>query len=361
MRLELLDPRAPEVERIWRELDEPSSRSFFTSWPWMENWLACLPRDQAPELAVIRDTHGKALAAFFVRRTSVTRLRVVRSRALYFNVTGNPRLDNLTIEYNGLVGRDVGIGQLVDLLPGEWDELFLPALRPDAFGGLSDLVIRGYRVRIERTVPVHLVELARVRESSYLKLLGSQTRSQVRRAQREAGKVEVSFATDVAGALAIYGELVALHQAQWTARGEPGAFADPWFDRFHRRLIAQRFAHGEIQLLRLNNEDGPLGALYNFVHRGRVLQYQSGMATFQNKHLKPGFVAHTAAIEHAAAAGYDFYDFLAGDMRYKKSLGTSSTNLVWARVQRLRLRFLVEDRVREIVRARRAAREAARS
>ena len=351
----------PEVERIWRELDEPSSRSFFTSWAWMENWLACLPRDQAPELAVIRDSRDQPLAAFFVRRTPVTRLRVLRSRAMFFNVTGNPRLDNLTIEYNGLVGRDVSIGQLVDLLPGEWDELFLPALRPDAFGGLSELVIRGYRVRIERTVPVHLVELARVRESGYLKLLGGQTRSQVRRSQREAGAVEVEFASDVDSALAIYGELVALHQAQWTARGEPGAFADPWFDRFHRRLIAQRFRHGDIELLRLRNADGPIGALYNFVHHGRVLQYQSGMATFEDKHMKPGFIAHTAAIEHAAAAGHDFYDFLAGDVRYKKSLATSSTSLIWARVQRLRLRFLVEDRLREIVRARRAARETARS
>ncbi len=312
----------------------------------MENWLACLPKDQAPELAVIRDDN-KPLAAFFVRRTPLVRLRVVRSRALYFNVTGNQRLDNLWIEYNGLVGRDIGIGKLVDLLPGDWDELFLPGMRSDAFGGLGELVIRGFRVRVERTVPVYFVELARVRETGYLKLLGSQTRSQVRRAQREAGDVKVEVATDLPTALDIYTQLTALHQAQWTARGEPGAFADPWFDRFHRRLIRTRFEHGEIQLLRLSNGDGVIGALYNFVQRGRVLQYQSGMATFENKHLKPGFLAHTAAIEHAAAAGHAIYDFLGGDMRYKKSLATASGTLVWGRVQRLRLRFLVEDRLRE--------------
>jgi CelD/BcsL family acetyltransferase involved in cellulose biosynthesis len=356
VRLELVDSRAPEVERIWRELDEPTSRSFFTSWAWMENWLACVPRDQAPELAVIRDDHHP-IAAFFVRRAPLVRLRVVRSRAMYFNVTGNARLDDLLIEYNGLVGREVGIGQLVDLLPGEWDELFLPGLRPDAFGGLVENVVRGFRVRIDRTVPVHYVELARVRETGYLKLLGGQTRSQVRRAQREAGEVEVEVAGDPAHALAIYGELTALHQTHWQTRGEPGAFADPWIDRFHRRLITQRFAHGEIQLLRLRGATGTLGALYNFVHRGRVLQYQSGLATFENKHLKPGFLAHAAAIEHAARAGHDIYDFLAGDVRYKKSLATASTTLIWGRVQRQRLRFLVEDRLREIVRAHRAARE----
>ncbi|MBL9013553.1 MAG: GNAT family N-acetyltransferase [Myxococcales bacterium] len=354
MQLELVDFRSPEVERIWRDLDDQASRSFFTSWGWMENWLACLPRDEAPELAVLRD-QARPVSAFFLRRAARVRLGVVKSRALYFNITGNRQLDELVVEYNGLVGREVSIGVLMDSLPLDWDELFLPALRPDAFGGLSELVFRGFKVRIERTVPVHFVELARVREQGYLKLLGGQTRSQVKRAQREAGDVKLELASDVASALAIYEEMVQLHQASWKARGEPGAFADPWFDRFHRRLIAKRFAHGDIQLLRLSNQHGPIGALYNFVHRGKVLQYQSGFASFENKHLKPGFLAHTAAIEHAAAAGREVYDFLAGDVRYKKSLGTASTQLTWAKVQRLRLRFLVEDRLRDIVRARREA------
>jgi hypothetical protein len=354
MELELLDFQSPDVERIWRELDDPVSRSFFTSWAWMENWLACLPRDLVPKLAVIRD-QGKPVTAFFLRKVPIVRLGILKSRAIYFNVTGNERLDELLLEYNGVVGREISIGMLMDSLPLEWDDLFLPALRPDAFGGLSELVLRGFKVRIERTVPVHFVELARVREQGYLKLLGGQTRSQVKRAQREAGDVTVEIAADLPRARAIYDEMVQLHQASWKARGKPGAFADPWFDRFHRRLIQQRFAHGEIQLVRLSNAGGPIGALYNFVHRGRVLQYQSGLAAFESKHLKPGFLAHTAAIEHAAAAGHEVYDFLAGDMRYKKSLATSSTTLMWARVQRLRLRFLVEDRLRDIVRARREA------
>ena len=356
MRLELLDPRAPEVERIWRELDEPNSRSFFTSWGWMENWLACLPPEYLPRLAVLRDSHGKALTAFFLRDARLTRLRMVKSNALYFNCTGNQRFDNLTIEYNGVVGREMSISQLIDHVPGNWDEMFLPALRSDAFHGLEEVVYRGYRVRIERTVPAHMVELARVRESGYIPLLGKKTRAHIRKSQREAGNVETEFATDVPSALSIYRDMVALHQAQWTARGEPGAFADPWFDRFHRRLIADRFAHGEIQLVRLRNQDGPLAALYSFIHHGRVLQYQSGRALVENENVKPGYLAHTAAIEHAAKAGHSLYDFMGGDVHYKECLATSSTSLVWCRVQRLRLRFLVEDRVREIVRSRRAAR-----
>jgi len=58
-------------------------------------------------------------------------------------------------------------------------------------------------------------------------------------------------------------------------------------------------------------------------------------------------VCHAAAIDHAAASGLAVYDFLGGDMRYKKSLATDENTLVWARVQRRRLRFFVEDRVRD--------------
>jgi CelD/BcsL family acetyltransferase involved in cellulose biosynthesis len=129
-------------------------------------------------------------------------------------------------------------------------------------------------------------------------------------------------------------------------KGETRSLRGPLVRSFPRRLIAQRFAHGEIQLLRVRGERGTLGCLYNYLHRGRVLQYQSGMASFENQHLKPGFVCHAAAIEHAASAGHAIYDFLGGDVRYKKSLSTDATSLVWACVQRPRARFFVEDRVR---------------
>ena len=50
------------------------------------------------------------------------------------------------------------------------------------------------------------------------------------------------------------------------------------------------------------------------------------------------------------------YDFLAGDMRYKDNLSTDRGELLWVCVQRPRARFLLEDRLRAWVHARRAAR-----
>lgn len=343
MKLELLDPYSSEAEQTYRHLEHVSRPAYFLTWAWVSNWLALLPRTHAPLLAVIVAA-GAPLAAFFLAKRYIVRSRVMPSRALYFNTTGVRRLDNVFIEYNGLVGHDVPLPDLLSIVPRGWDELYLPALRPDAFGGVA--TTPDTRVIVERTVPTMHVDLAAAREKGYLALLSGQTRSQVRRAQREAGPLAIEVATDTAQALDIYSELVTLHMAQWRAKGKPGAWADPWFDRFHRRLIAERFAHGEIQLVRARSATGPVGCLYNFVHGGRVLQYQSGFASFANDKLKPGFICHAAAVEHAAAAGHDIYDFLAGSQRYKKQLSTDTTHMIWARVQRRRLRFWVEDHVR---------------
>jgi hypothetical protein len=343
VKLELVDPYSRDAERIWRDLESVSRPAYFLTWAWVSNWLACLPRAHAPWLAVIAAA-GAPVAAFFLAKRTIVRSQIVPSRSLYVNTTGVLRFDMLWIEYNGLVGRDMPLVELLPLLPSGWDELYLPALRESAFGDVTSTP--DARVVIDRKVPVPYVDLAQARAKGYLALLSGQTRSQVRRAQREAGEVAVEIARDPQTAIDIYMELGALHTQQWRAKGKPGAFADPWFDRFHRKLIAQRFAHGEIELVRVRHRGGPIGCLYNFVHDGRVLQYQSGFATFENEKLKPGFVTHAAAIEHAAANGHAIYDFLAGDQRYKKQLSTGATTMLWARVQRRRLRFLVEDQLR---------------
>jgi CelD/BcsL family acetyltransferase involved in cellulose biosynthesis len=141
-------------------------------------------------------------------------------------------------------------------------------------------------------------------------------------------------------------------QRAWQQRGQPGAWADPWFDTFHRRLIAQRFRHGEIQLVRLRAGDVTLGCLYNFVSHGRVLVYQTGINPGVDKNLKPGFLTHMFAVEHNAREGHAIYDFLGGDAQYKASLGTDATTIVWARVQRRRAIFALEDAARTWKRSR---------
>ncbi|HSN27451.1 MAG TPA: GNAT family N-acetyltransferase, partial [Kofleriaceae bacterium] len=252
----------------------------------------------------------------------------------------------LVIEHNGVVGG--AVTDLLDALPASCDELFVP---------LADEVPRvppHLELRIDGEVASYYVDLALVRAHGYAALLGRSTRSQLRRAEKRAGALSLDLPTDAAGALACYDELVAHHQQRWQARGCPGVFADPWFDRFHRRLIARRFAHGEIQLARVHAGGATLGCLYNFVCGGRVLFYQSGIPTPAHAHDKPGYLCHARAIEHSASEGHAIYDLLGGDARYKGSLATAATRLVSFRVQRRRPWFALEAAASRALRSWRA-------
>lgn len=341
--LELVDSRAARTEAIWRDLECAAHPSYFLTWGWVKNWLAMLPSGDLPMLAVIRHA-GEITGAFFLGRRRLLRHGVVPSRAAFINATGIPKYDELCIEHNGLLGSGCTLAQLVELLPDDWDELFLPGVDRATFHNLD--VPHGYRVRAQHEVASPFVDLARVRATGdYLSLLSANTRSQIRRARRRIGACELEVAGSLGDALAIYDELVALHGTSWRARGQPGAFADPWFEQFHRRLIEQRFAHGEIQLLRLRSGSATIGCLYNLVAGGRVLFYQSGLAECSDPIIKPGLLCHAAAITHCAEAGHAVYDLLGGSARYKASLATDATQLTWLRVQRERLRFAIEQRV----------------
>jgi CelD/BcsL family acetyltransferase involved in cellulose biosynthesis len=351
--LEMMDPYAARAEAIWRDLERTARPAYFLTWSWIENWLAMLPREEIPALAVIR-RDGEPAGAFFLGRRLRVRHHVLPSRGMFVNATGVESHDELCIEHNGLLGPGCSIGQLVELLPDDWDELFLPGVDLEAFRDVD--VPAGYRVRVERTCPAPFVDLARVRAAGdYLAVVSSNTRAQIRRARRRLGDEALEVAASLPEALAFYDELIALHTASWRARGQPGAFADPWFERFHRRLIEQRFAHGEIQLVRLRgggaaagSGGATLGCLYNLIANGRVLFYQSGLAAFDDPVVKPGLVCHAAAIAHCAAAGHEVYDLLGGAGRYKAQLATGTTQLGWLCVQRARLRFAIEDRMRDL-------------
>jgi CelD/BcsL family acetyltransferase involved in cellulose biosynthesis len=341
--LELLDAREPRVEATWRLLEARAQPPFFLSWGWVENWRAALPADETPQLAVISN-EGVPLAAFFLGRRRTRRHVVLPTTSLYLNATGLPRRDDVCIEHNGLLaapGAARSLGDVVELLPPDWDELNLPAIDRYAFDDLGAPSSR-FNVQIVREALAPFVDLDAVRgvEGGYAALLDSSTRTQLQRALRQVGELSVEVAEEERHALDIFDELVERHPRR--------VFADPWLERFHRRLILRRLRHGEIQLLRVRAERRTLGCMYNFVFRGRVTFYQAALATDDDPQVLPGYVCHAAAIGHNALAGHAVYDFL-GDRHdtAKRHLATGTSRLVWLRVQRPLTRFTIENQVRK--------------
>lgn len=345
--------------RRWEALQSRCAGSYFTTWGWVGCWLRALPPAARPQVLQARqDGELVGLALIGARRR--VRRKLISSRSLFLNETGDPHFDQLTVEHNGILAPPTLAAAVTRaaaarlLSRGGWDELVLRRL--DTLVGLEPVREARKTVLIEELrAPSHFVDLRALREAGtpYLAAVSGNTRYQIKRTLKEYAKhgpLSVAPAQTVEQALEYLARLKDLHQAYWVRKGEPGAFANDFFDRFHRMLVAARFTRGEIQLLRVGTQGEAIGYLYNFVHDGVVCNYQSGFRYDQGPQLKPGIASHYLAIEHNLQNNAVRYDFLAGDYQYKKSLGTHAGEMIWAIVRRERLRFQAEDALRRVKR-----------
>ncbi|MGQ0598712.1 GNAT family N-acetyltransferase [Aquabacterium sp.] len=330
--LESPPPRAT-LAAWWRALESRATATFFTSWSWIGCWLNILPPHLQPQLLVARE--GEVIVGLgLVIRGRSHLLRVIPVPCWRLHATGEVEFDCLTIEYNGFLAEESRAMPIKDamldfLLTRTGVSRFEITKAEARFAELAAAhQQRGVLVRTAELAS-YIVDLNEVRQQAegYIPLLSANTRSQVRRSlsgYRKLGEVTLTQAGSAQEAKAFLNALRALHAQKWEERGEESAFVSSKVaEQFHDLVIEEAFDRGEIQLLRILVGDTELGYLYNFVHRGRVVFYQSGFRTgLLDKQDRPGLVCHALAIEHNAQNGQHIYDFTAGDYRYKSSLAT---------------------------------------
>jgi hypothetical protein len=341
------------VEEIWKTMLGKSSHSYFTSWGWISTWIKSLPAESGVRLVVgYRD--DTPILAFFTGNRKYLKYGLLPSRILSLNSTGNPYYDCLYIEYNSILNdADSGpfVQELLDYLESlDWDEFILPGMSPEFIQNIGMLDDNGsgrFHVLSDKVNNSYYVDLEKIRAAGvdFMKLLSVNKRSQIRRSIKQYeldGQVEIREAQSPDEALAMFDDLVAMHQKEWNRRGQSGAFSNQYMLQFHKELIRSRFDHHEVQLLKIGNNVKTIGYLYCFVYRGDVLFYQSGFSYSAENVYRPGLVSHYYAILHNAAKGMKTYDFLAGESDYKKSLSTDSISMYWMRWIKSRRRFPIE-------------------
>jgi CelD/BcsL family acetyltransferase involved in cellulose biosynthesis len=350
----------------WRDLEGRADASFFLSWCWIGTWLASLPEAARPHVLTVR-RDGEIVGLCTIGHATSRRNVVFMSNALYLNETGKSAWDVLAVEYNGILAdrrwADRATEAVLESLiadQGGWDELFLSGIPCGgrAWDYASFAEQHGLSARQITQSPCRYVDLDRVRNSGrdYLYFLNRNTRYQIRRSFRRYerhGQLAFTPARDVAEARSYFDEMKQLHQAYWTGRGRPGSFAMPFFEAFHRRLIEAGTASGSVELVRVSAGDTVVGVLYNFIWAGHVYNYQCGLAYQADNAIKPGLVSHALAVPHYLARGFKIYDLMAGDARYKRSLCTDASTLVWLSARRRRFKFKLEDMLHAVKRVRR--------
>jgi CelD/BcsL family acetyltransferase involved in cellulose biosynthesis len=297
----------------WLDLERRAVCSFFQSWA----WTGCLAAERFPDPVLVAATQ-------FGRTVALALFNRARGR-LYLGESGDPTRDTPYIEGNAVLTEG-----------GRERELTEACLRVAArsrgvvLSGVSEVTLHAASrsagmVWTRKANDAPFVDL-RHTGPDYLATRSANTRQQIRRSDRVYGEPAAIRATTTGEAHAMLDAMAVLHQASWTARGQPGCFAKPFFGRFHHALIEAAFPTGNISMTEVSSA----GFLYNFVFRGRVSAYQSGFdyAT-AGQHGKPGLTCHHAAISDAHTQGHLFYDFLAGDDRYKRSLANASSRTYW--------------------------------
>jgi CelD/BcsL family acetyltransferase involved in cellulose biosynthesis len=328
LEIEVSSPRDfAALEDEWRTLEScVANLSFFQSW----TWIGCLVHEQFSDPVVVRARQGGSTVglALFNRRAG----------GLHLAESGDPVRNIPFIEHNApLVTLPGKAGQKVvaAILEEAWRAR---GVRRLVLSGVSDstLAAAAGQVLKQQRRGAPLVDLAAIRAAggNYMGSRSSNTRYQLRRSLRRyasRGPLLLQMADESEQALGWLKELIRLHTMTWRRRGKAGAFGQPFVRRFHEALLLRALERQELELLRLSAGSHVVGYLYNFRLGGRVSAYQSGLAYPEgDSHEKPGLSLHALAIERALAAGDQVYDFLAGADRYKQSLATGSTDLVWA-------------------------------
>ena len=266
--------------------------------------------------------------------------------------TGIETVDSIYVEYNDFLiaddaPQDIAIdawNTVFDVLPAE-SFLVRNATRAGASSFEAAAFSRRWPVRTVSRASAWTCDLGRLRAAGreVMSTLSGNTRRQVQRSAKlyeEGGELTVEIARSDEEKRSIWADLVRLHTATWTLRGGTGAFDNPDLVAFHRKLRGDY--PDAVDLVRVRVGDTVIGCLYNFLHDGQVLNYQSGFLYAVDNRLKPGLLTHVLAAQHYLEAGYDCYDMLVGDTQYKRSLGSRGEEMVlletWRPGARARLR-----------------------
>lgn len=341
------------LSQQWKALEKEANASFFLTWHWIYAWVNL----STPETHILRLSaydDGQLIALALFNKKNIIRRGILHSRVLELNDYGLPGL-NMVIEHNGILAargyEESAPSEMLKYLSQQydvWDELNINGINEgDKFIDRKLIKILNLEFVISSTSESRYVDLDRLRNENieYLSTLSRNTRYQIRRAIKKynnSGKLVIDVAKDVSEALEYFEGLKTYHQAHWNLKGHSGCFSNPNWIKFHTDIIVGAVENGEIQLMRVLAGEKIVGYLYNFIRDKRVYMIQSGFNYENDTSLHPGYVTHYMAIEYNLNAGNSIYDFLAGDARYKRSMSSNSTRLLWVTLQKQRLRLRIE-------------------
>jgi CelD/BcsL family acetyltransferase involved in cellulose biosynthesis len=265
-------------------------------------------------------------------------------------------IERLAVEYNGFlidtaapadlpahILKHLAVWSSRECFADDWDELHLSGVQGS---WLAAMRASGLTIAVDRSEPVIGIQLdTACQRDQFVARLGRSTRAQVRRtlnALSKRGSIEMTCAGSVATAHDYLARLAELNIERWHEAAMRSPYETPEFVDFHRTLIARAWPRGEVEVVALAVGGKPIGYMYNFLWRRTVHHYSAGISFDPDRRIKTGLAFHILLAERYGQRGFSLYDFMAGEARYKRSLGTQHDTLYWVRGQRDRAKLRIE-------------------
>jgi CelD/BcsL family acetyltransferase involved in cellulose biosynthesis len=322
-----------ELHRLGPEWEELRSRSLratpFQSAAWALPWWHAFGTGVPQVLTLRLGDRLVALVPLFLQREAEG-----NGRLLLIGTGNTDRLDALT-EPGFEAAMVKAVAALVAELPKDCTEVDLWQLPPGSpLLRVSPANWRSHHLEGEPCPVVSLRAMSQRLDDVLPQRFGRKLHQYRRRLARVgAVAVESGEGKSVEALHELFCELVRLHGAVWSARGQPGGLADARVERFHREIIRTTRDQDLLDLygLRLN---GRLVAAYYGFRDTHGAYYYLGGYDGEFASLSVGTLVIAAALEHALERRAVVFDFLRGRESYKYRWGAQDSPTVRLRLTR---------------------------
>lgn len=338
----------------WQALEACSDNPFFLSWQWIGVWLTAFQSQVT--VVTVHSCEEQLVALGLLVQKNTRRHGFLSSKCLYLHQTGLPESDQIWVEYNGFLihkahteeAEKAALSYIREQM--NWDEWIVGAIEASKIKLYCEELNTSAHILWD--APCYGVDLTSLKTSAqcYLQTLSANTRYQINRARRlyeQEGSIKILRPESVSEAQAWFDKIGPLHIKRWGDGLAQSGFANPLFVQFHRQLIEQCW-NQFVDIVAIELDGVPIALFYNFIYRRRVYFYLAGLRVEQDSKLKPGLLGHALCIEDYVERGYEFYDFMGGEERYKTQLGTRHSHLVRVSLQRHQFKFLLEQQARKV-------------
>ncbi|MBS0207214.1 MAG: GNAT family N-acetyltransferase [Planctomycetes bacterium] len=343
-----------EAMTLWKSLEvELCNQRLTCSSAWTDTWLDHYG-GLVPFQFVIGMRQGTIVGIALLTQGVRQSAGPFRLKTWHVGTAGEPESTSVCVQYNSVLCHP---DDWIDFGQALWNwaqqETNCDEFRWDGFESTSiaPLLAQYPQSRVERRVAYYFdLESVRATGEDPIMRLGSHTRANIRRTQRDLGGVQVEWAETIERAEFLFHQLVELHQARWNSIGLPGVYSSERFHDFHLDLLHRLFPLGLMSLVGVSAGGRLLACSQLLVDNNRTHFYQCGRVPSSGR-VSHGLILDYSCICECLRRGFDEVDFLGGETDHKRRLSTSQAELAWVAWRRPNIKNTAIDTLRRIKQA----------